>query len=318
MRELGGYIEFEHYHGMMLHEEGVALNCGRNGLAYLIEANGIQRIALPYFNCDTVAAVCRRMGVAIRYYHSGADFLPENVVLEPGEWLYLVNYYGQISNQQVACLQARHGRLIVDNAQAYFAEPVTGIPTIYTCRKFFGVADGAFVMTDAQLDRELPQDTSFQRMGFLLGRFERTASEFYEDYVANNAFFYHEPVKRMSKLTANLLRGIDYDAVRRRREENFAYLDQRLGKRNELSLVCPPGPFMYPLLLRGGTGMRKRLQAKRIYIPTLWPDVFELCQPEDREYDWAANILPLPVDQRYDVKDMDVLADAVEALLERR
>ena len=87
MRELGGYIEFEHYHGAMLHEEGVALNCGRNGLAYLIEAKGIRRMALPYFNCDTVAAVCRRMGVTIRYYHSGADFLPEDVVLEPGEWL---------------------------------------------------------------------------------------------------------------------------------------------------------------------------------------------------------------------------------------
>lgn len=41
-------------------------------------------MALPYFNCDTVAAVCRRMGVTIRYYHSGADFLPEDVVLEPG------------------------------------------------------------------------------------------------------------------------------------------------------------------------------------------------------------------------------------------
>jgi len=315
VRELGGYIEFEHYHGAMLHEEGVALNCGRNGLAYLIEAKGIRRMALPYFNCDTVAAVCRRMGVTIRYYHSGADFLPEDVVLEPGEWLYLVNYYGQIGNQQIARLQAHYGRLIVDNAQAYFAESVDGVPTIYTCRKFFGVADGAFVMTDARLGHELPRDESYQRMGFLLGRFERTASEFYKDYVANNTFFDNEPVKRMSKLTTNLLRGLDYDAIRRRREENFAYLGQRFHKQNELSLVCSPGPFMYPLLLRGGRELRKQLQAQKIYIPTLWPDVFDICQPEDREYDWAANILPLPVDQRYDVEDMAELADAVEEAL---
>ena len=119
----------------------------------------------------------------------------------------------------------------------------------------------------------------------------------------------------MSKLTTNLLRGLDYDAIQRRREENFAYLDQRLGKRNELSLVRPPGPFMYPLLLRGGRELRKQLQAQKIYIPTLWPDVFDICQPEDREYDWAANILPLPVDQRYGVEDMAELADAVEAEL---
>ena len=73
---------------------------------------------------------------------------------------------------------------------------------------------------------------------------------------------------------------------------------------------------MYPLLLRGGRELRKQLQAQKIYIPTLWPDVFDICQPEDREYDWAANILPLPVDQRYDVEDMKGLMDAVEEAME--
>lgn len=35
MKEYGGYIEFEIFHGKMLHENAVALNCGRNALAYL-------------------------------------------------------------------------------------------------------------------------------------------------------------------------------------------------------------------------------------------------------------------------------------------
>lgn len=29
MREIGGYIEFEHFHGLMLHEDGIKLDCGR-------------------------------------------------------------------------------------------------------------------------------------------------------------------------------------------------------------------------------------------------------------------------------------------------
>jgi hypothetical protein len=34
-------------------------------------------------------------------------------------------------------------------------------------------------------------------------------------------------------------------------------------------------------------------------MPTLWPDVFDVCEPSEIEYDMAANILPIPCDQRY-------------------
>lgn len=33
MREIGGYIEFEHYNKTYLHKNALALNCGRNALA---------------------------------------------------------------------------------------------------------------------------------------------------------------------------------------------------------------------------------------------------------------------------------------------
>lgn len=37
MKEIGGYIESYEHIGSFLHEEAIALNCGRNALAYLIE-----------------------------------------------------------------------------------------------------------------------------------------------------------------------------------------------------------------------------------------------------------------------------------------
>ena len=52
MKEIGGYIEFEHYHGEMLHGEAVALNCGRNCLAYLFKSRGIKKLRIQYFLCD--------------------------------------------------------------------------------------------------------------------------------------------------------------------------------------------------------------------------------------------------------------------------
>ena len=38
MKEYGRYIEFERYDWNMMHNNAIALNCGRNALAYLCEA----------------------------------------------------------------------------------------------------------------------------------------------------------------------------------------------------------------------------------------------------------------------------------------
>lgn len=316
MKELGGYIELDTYRLPLLHDGALALNCGRNALAYLLKARGVKRLWIPRLICDSVTGVCQREGVPYSFYGVGYDFLPsEEISLGEGEWLYLVNYYSQLDNGVIACFVDRYKRVIVDHAQSYFQPPLPGVDTLYTCRKYFGVADGAFLYTDAAEEKPLPVDESFDRMRFLLGRFERTASEFYGEYAANNHLFAEEPVKRMSKLTDNLLRGIDYGLVQKTREDNFACLHRSLKDRNLLRLSDVPGTFMYPLLLPDGAAVRKELQKEKIYIPTLWPSVFEFCTPDAPEYDMAKNILPLPIDQRYGSEEMDLMLTMISELM---
>ena len=315
MREIGGYIEFEHYNGSMFHDGAVALNCGRSALAYLWETKKIQKLYLPYFLCDSVLNICKKLKIDYQFYHVGQRLEPLFAEsLSEGAWLYLVNYYGQLSNEEIGRLKVKYDRIIVDNAQSYFQMPVKGVDTLYTCRKYFGVADGAFLYTDPQLKRPLEQDESHDRMHFLLGRFERPASEFYAEYVANNDFFDNEPVKQMSRLTENLLRGGDYPEVEMRRKDNFAFLHRALGAYNQLELAVT-GTFMYPFLLPGGATLRRKLQQQKIYIPTLWPSVQQWCTPEMLEYHYAMDILPLPCDQRYTREDM---AYMVQKILEEK
>lgn len=311
MREIGGYFELDKYSMPMLHEGAIALNCGRNTLAYLIEAKGIEKIKVPKFLCDTVREVCEKEKISISFYSITRDFLPEELTLEADEWLYLVNFYGQLDNDTIRGYVEKYERVIVDHAQAYFQMPLENVDTLYTCRKFFGVADGGILYTDTKLDREIPQDASFDRMKFVLGRFERSASEFYAEAASNNDFFADEPIKLMSKLTENLLHGIDYEAVKQKRTRNFEILHEAFGKINPLKLTVPQGAFMYPLYLEKGGEIRRKLQAKKIFIPTLWPDVFEHCDESELEYDYAKNILPIPVDQRYDEEDMKYIIKAV-------
>lgn len=316
MREIGGYLELDTYHLPMLHENAIALNSGRNALAYLLKSRKIRKLWIPKYICDSIPGVCSREKVVYSFYSIGMDFLPEEeITLGNDEWFYFVNYFSQFSNKEIAEIVDRYKRVIVDQAQSYFQLPIPNVDTLYTCRKYFGVTDGAFLYTDSLLIQELPIDESFNRMQFVLGRYERPASEYYSNYVSNNELFISEPIKRMSKLTSNLLHGVDYKKIKSIRESNYMYLYYAFGGLNILHLNNTPGSFMYPLLVENGSKLRKRLHEKKIYIPTLWPDVFGWCSKDEVEYYLAENILPIPIDQRYGEEDMKYIVSMVMEVL---
>ncbi len=314
MRELGGYIEFEYFYGKEYHEGAVALNSGRHCVEYLFLTKGIKKLYIPYFMCDSVSALCRDRGVEVEYYPIGLDFIPRfSKTLGEGEWLFIVDFYGQLTEKYLQEAKARFENIIVDNTQAFFKKPLADTETCYSCRKFFGVADGGYLYTSQRLKGELPYDYSHERMEFLFGRMEKTANAFYGRYVDNNELFANEPLKQMSKTTRNILRGLDYERIEKIRTRNFAYLHERLGEHNLLKLTVPQGAFAYPLYLKNGGELRKILQREKIYIPTLWPDVFDRCKEGDLEYGMAKNILPLPIDQRYGEEDMEYLIEKIQA-----
>lgn len=313
-QEIGGYLELERFNMPLRHENALALSSGRACLEYLISQKNIKQITLPYFVCDVVIDTCRKLGVDISFYHIDESFLPVDVPAEPGRYMYLVNFYGQLSARQLLSFRDKYPLLIVDNAQAYFAEPLDGVDTLYTCRKFFGVSDGGFLYTDAPR-KELPRDISHERMGFVLGRFEESAGKFYGESSRNNDIFSELPPMAMSALTDNLLRGIDYEQVKNKRFENCSALHRELGSFNKLNVTVPEGAFAYPLFLENGGELRKTLAEKKIFVPTLWPNVVSDMGENSLEYKFAKDILPLPCDQRYGVEEMLYISEVIKTCI---
>ena len=72
---------------------------------------------------------------------------------------------------------------------------------------------------------------------------------------------------------------------------------------------------MYPLYTGNGNELKKKLIREKIYVPTLWGDVFGITEKDSLEWDFADNIVPLPIDQRYDLKDMDRIAEVIKKCL---
>jgi hypothetical protein len=305
MKEIGGYFGLEQLVSNEYHKGLITLNNGRNALLYLLKARGIKKIYLPHYLCDSVSDMCIRNGYKLEHYNIDAKFMPIfDRKLAGDEYLYIVNYYGQITNEKVLDLKRKHKQIILDNTQAFFQRALPGIDTIYSCRKYFGVPDGAYLSTDTRLNEDLKVDVSKDRMTHILGRFEGKASDYYEHFQKNDASFKIEPLKYMSKLTHNILGAVDYKKVRRIRNENYSYLESELGGKNKLQLTTPDGAFAYPFYIKNGIEIRKAMAQKKIYIPILWPNVIKDTQEYCIEYNYAANILPLPCDQRYGLDEM--------------
>ena len=313
-KEIGGYFELEDFGGKEYYPNLYKVNLGRTALRWLLEGRGYTKIYLPVFLCESVTEACEQHGIRISRYQLDAELnvlLPRKKLGE-SECLYLVNYYGQLTDEKILAYQKIFGNIIVDHTHAFFQKPLPGVDTLYSCRKFLGVSDGAYLSTDAELEPEKkPLDHSMGRMEHILGRYEYDAGTFYQKMLDNAANYHEMEIRRMSRLTGNLLRTMDYSGIKARREQNYRLLSQLLPSRNAFIGEVPEGPFAYPYYHKNGLELRRWLAGRKIFVPTNWRNILEEFDRDTMEYDWAANVLPLPCDQRYGAEEMQYIADSI-------
>lgn len=235
--------------------------------------------------------------------------------MKTDEALLYVNYYG-LKQHYVESLAEKVGEhLIVDNTQAFYAQPIVGIDTFYTCRKFFGVSDGAYLYTDKKLDVELERDLSFDRFMSLTKRIDLSAEAGYNDSLVLRKTLVGQPIKRMSKLTQCIMQSIDYEASTKKRRENYQMLHKRLGKENKLTLQLDEEavPMVYPFLAPI-KGIREKLIENKVFVARYWPNVLKWTTEDDIDYLLAYQMQPLPIDQRYGEKDMEKIINTIEEI----
>lgn len=318
MKEIGGYFQLEKLIDNEYYKNMERLNSGRNSLIYILKSKKIKKVYLPYYLCDSVSNKVIQEGYNVDYYNVDKEFNPIfNKNLGEDEYLYIVNFYGQINNEKLLEYNQKYKRIIVDNTHAFYQNPILDIDTIYSCRKFFGVPDGAYLYTNTKLNESLTIDDSKDRIKHLVGRLGGTASTFYKDFQKSDEEFETESLKKMSIFTQNILGAIDYNKVKEYRNMNYNVLYESLKEINKLNLKLVEGAFSYPLLVENGEEIRKKLIENKIYISMLWPNVPKSVSEDSIEYIYSKNIIPIPCDQRYNSDDMNYIIDIVKGFIKK-
>ena len=316
MDAIGGYFSLELPLREEYHKDAIRLNTGRNCLEYILRVRGYKKVYVPYYTCEAVMEPINKLGIPYEFYHIDVHFeIRDRFTVKEGEALLYTNYFG-LKQRYVEQLAERIGsHLIVDNTQAFYAKPIPGVDTFYTCRKFFGVTDGAYLYCDKELDEEIEQDYSYDRVAHLVKRIDLSAEDGFKDFRRVDDGLDNQPIRKMSKLTQRMMQGVDYKSAAQRRRANFQMLHEALGKDNNLELHMDDAavPMVYPYLAPV-KGLREKLIENKVFVARYWPNVLDWTAKDDIEYLLACQLQPLPVDQRYGEEEMKRIIELMHIL----
>lgn len=323
--EIGSFIELQFAKGKEWHNEKkystmevARLNSGRAAIYHAAKCLCCDTVYLPYYQCETVRDFLNKKGVKIKYYRIDKSFSP--MVCEEqkqNEAIVIINYFGVMSDARMSDLASKFKNVIIDNAQAFFCEPVNNCMNVYSARKFVGVPDGAYVVgKDAckHLD-DYAQCYSSDTSLFLLQRIEYGCEgKTYESRMKNEARIDSEDIMRMSPLTRAILDGVEYNNTCEIRRENFMQAHKLLGDINKLNPLMyyeeNTVPMVYPLLIEDDSLLSRLLQAK--HFQGHWWSYLLKEMPEDSfEYWLSRYVIPITIDQRYGKEEIEWINEII-------
>lgn len=329
-QEYGGYLPLElekrqEYYTTTDKYEVRRYNSGRAAIYEAVVDSGARRVWLPVYLCDTVYNFLARKNVEVEFYNIDESFLPglededHTIDFQDGDIVVWTTYYGINTIESVHDIVGRYSNIIIDNTQSFFLPPQAGVYNVYSCRKFFGVSDGSYLIKD-NFNKEyeqFPASNSETTLAYLIDSIETSTNGAYRESIDNESRITSEDVMSMSKFTRRVMESVDYQKNVNKRFENFNVYADLLGEKNELKNsgtinVNHPefAPMVYPLLIKNDE-LRRKLISNHIYVPQWWKKVEEDSMSNQWEKYLSEYLFPLPIDQRYDKEDMGFIADFV-------
>lgn len=306
--EIGGYFGLDLPDYGDLYPDAIKFQSGRAATRAVLACNGITRVMMPAYICDSIIKSAVDAGVTVDTYDLDNLLYPKNLPrLLPDNCAFIyVNYFGLYQQNIIRLLEdIPSDRLIIDNSHALFASHTDALATIYSPRKFVGLPDGGLLMASPLLKIAPPSQEdqgSFERMRYLLIRMAYSAREGYADFEKARISLSDTSPLAMSRLTQRLMKSIRWNQVINRRRENFIIMARMMDAINDMRRTLGENdvPLCYPLTLRGCemNKIKNELAALNVFTATYWPDILPRIKAETIEATLINETLFLPIDQR--------------------
>ena len=314
-----GFGNFFHRKRNNLLKKSILLSSGRDCIYYILKSLNLKsRVLLPSYLCNSMLVPFDELGVKYDFYNVdenlNIDITDLKKKIEKNtECVFVIHYFG-VEQPKIRDIkeifEKNNIKLVEDQVQSFLSSyPNVGNYVFNSYRKFLPVPDGAFLLGEFERKVKLSKSPKyvFKRFfGGLLKNFKFLKSYWRKIFIESEETYidsYSRPAK-MSNISKYLLNKLNFREIINIRRRNYLYLASKLESKllypNISKSVCPLG---CPILVENRDEVRNFLISNKIYPPVHWDLPEEVKEFED-SYSISKRILTIPIDQRYNLKDM--------------
>ncbi|MBR8759077.1 hypothetical protein [Porphyromonas levii] len=291
-----------------------------------------RKVMLPPYTCESVVTPFKRRTFSVSRYSltdnllvSAKEIIQQLEEQQPSILLFH-SYFGfdTISDVDKLVLYCHEHNIatIEDCTHSVFSNHKSDADfVISSIRKWCGVPDGAFLIRRKGKITNKPQDYHSSLVEKKL-----EASRLKRDYIQNKVGKKTSFLELYSKsedlidsqtelftispISKIILSNLDIGYLRNQRRTNFELLTKGISS-NQIrplfnALPLHVTPLFFPLICENRKYIQKTLFSKEIYAPIIWPipQFFNEQELTENERFLYSHLLCIPIDQRYDAKDM--------------
>ncbi|MFW9995578.1 MAG: hypothetical protein ACFFD4_26305 [Candidatus Odinarchaeota archaeon] len=336
---IGSFFEYPRLNGKINEESAffylvnstkdhVFLRDGRQAiLAILLNIPSIaeKTCYLPAYACDSIIQPFKELDVELVFYSHVHPLKP--VIDDKLEdcVLFIVDYFGveHLATERINQFLEMNNTVIMDITHSLFSKNRLVIRhenyyLVSSLRKVFPIPDGGIVYHDNSgfvVKRSVPTGYEMMLEAMKMKALNRNKEHYlqlYRDYEWGKD---KEKIllQDIPEISFHILKKLIIGDIIRKRTANMNYLYENLGTENFLFKRDDiKSPFFLPLLFEDGQQRNKAkdlLIENEIYPPVHW----ELSQQGfEYEVSISKRILSIPIDHRYDEKDMQRIVTVLE------
>lgn len=302
-------------------------------------------VLMPAYTCDTVYMPFKQLGWKCCYYsvnrnlYANVDSIKNEYNINKPSLFIIHPYFGhglsELEKQTIEILHSKGCKILVDNTQSIFSEERLPYVDYYTgsYRKWFPISDGGFLEASHQKFATPSVDNiifnSLQKGAmYLRGEYFLSANEDVKhlsiqlnkaaDLYSCGLIVPH----RMSDFSETQLQKQNIEENKKARFNNYRYLYDNLPQGHLVFASSTienvvSAPLYFPIYLQNRRDLQLYLANNHIYLPIVWPvENKEVLIDDEVNYIYQ-HILCIPVDQRYDLRDMERIVKQINAFYEK-
>lgn len=324
----------------------VWMSTGRSAISFVLDTlekknHNLKKIAIiPPFTCHTVIEPFLAKGYEVHTFHLATDLnasaedLLKAVKEKKAEVVLFHRFFGinTISDIEKTIPELKNEgiRIIEDCTQNLYSTYNKSDADYFvgSIRKWCGVPDGGFaVCKEGQFDNkpiEVDRSLEFVKCDAAIHKYKflfeskgdkqtfltryREAEEILD---SQNRYY------AISEISSVIQSNLDINNLKTKRRENFNEIAKGLKTIKGLKVIFEQlnedeVPLYCPILCEDRKALQQLLVKNSIYAPVVWPKA-ECCPEVDDDTNYIyEHILCLPIDQRYDIDDMNRIVNVIK------